>query len=75
MGVKVPPIRTFNDYGLALELKVSELSEEQRVVLRRRVAEAQQRAALKAHQLSVLQLVLNSKPLPADVIKHWKEKD
>jgi len=79
MGVKdtdpVTHIKTYNDtWGLMLELKISRLTEAQRKLLSKRVADAVYRLSQKLSHLTVLLLILNQKPLDQGILDHyWKE--
>jgi hypothetical protein len=72
MAKRGPHLSEFKDLsGLRLELAVSRLSDKDKAILRKRTAEAQHRASLKLFYLSLLQLVLNSTPIPKDVQDHY----
>jgi hypothetical protein len=72
---KVTHLKTYNDkWGLVLEVKLSRLTEAQRKLLTKRVGDAVYRLSQKLAHLSVILLVLNSKPLDQDVMRQYKEQ-
>jgi hypothetical protein len=67
-------IRTYNDkWGLRAEVALSQLTEAQRTLLRKRVHDAVYRLSQKLSHLTVLLLILDRAPLEQGIIDRFKE--
>lgn len=67
-------IKTYvNKWGLVAELAISRLTPAQRKLLQKRVGDAIYRLSQKLAHLTVLNLILNSKPLEQDILDHYKD--
>lgn len=71
---KATHVKTYNEkYGLVLELAISRLTPAQRKLLQKRVGDAIYRLGQKLYHLSILNNVLNTKPLDQDILEFYRE--
>ncbi|QYC53782.1 hypothetical protein SEA_EUGENEKRABS_12 [Microbacterium phage EugeneKrabs] len=67
-------IRTYDNMsGLVLELAISRLSDKQRKILLKRVANAIHRLTMKLWQLQIMLNCLTSKPLSQDILDAYPQ--